>query len=420
MTALPAIRCEHSRLAPLDSLTPHPKNPNTHSPEQIERLAEIIAYQGFRHPIVVSKRSGFIVAGHGRLAAAERLGMREVPVDEQDFESDEAEYAFLVSDNAIAEWALLDLAAVNLEVPALGPDFDINMLGIKDFTIDAAERDEDPDAVPEPPKVAKTKRGELWLLGEHRVLCGDAVSDVDIQRLTAAEKGALAFTSPPYNAGTFHPTGAKVNVPARTEKYMTVTDDMSDADYEQFLGDVIKKYVAACETVMINVGLLEGNKRAVVRLLGKHHATFKDTIYWRKATSTPHIQPGIMTMVVEPIFCFGEHNSRCFRGANFRGNFNNVIEGANASGNEFAAIHAATFPVYLPQIAIEQFTQRGALVVDPFGGSGTTLIACEATGRRCAMMELDPLYVDVILQRFAAFSGVDPVREDGVKWSELQ
>jgi hypothetical protein len=123
----------------IETLTPHPRNPNTHSREQIERLAKLIEYQGFRHPIIVSKRSGFVVAGHGRLEAAKRLAMTEVPVDEQDFESDEAEYAFLVSDNAIAQWASLDLSAINLELPELGPDFDIDLLGLKDFALDPSE-----------------------------------------------------------------------------------------------------------------------------------------------------------------------------------------------------------------------------------------------------------------------------------------
>lgn len=129
-----------------NTLIPHPKNPNHHSAAQVERLAQLISYQGWRLPIIVSKRSGYIVSGHGRLQAAIKAGDTEVPVSLQDFQDDESEYAFLVSDNSIASWAVLDVGAVNLEVTHLGPDFDLIHLGLKDFTIDCEkeqQRDEE-------------------------------------------------------------------------------------------------------------------------------------------------------------------------------------------------------------------------------------------------------------------------------------
>ena len=123
----------------IDQLTSNPRNPNKHSPEQIKRLSELIQYQGWRLPIIVSKQSGFIVSGHGRLEAAKLLGLKKVPVTYQDFLDDTQEYAFLVSDNAIASWAELDLSSINSFVPDLGPDFSIDLLGFKTFTIDAFE-----------------------------------------------------------------------------------------------------------------------------------------------------------------------------------------------------------------------------------------------------------------------------------------
>lgn len=130
------IKCAYDELVRVCDLKAHPKNRNKHPKEQIERLCEILKYQGWRKPIVVSNRSGFITAGHGRLAAAKLLKMKEVPVDFQDYESDEVEYADVTADNAVALWAELDLSAINLDLGDLGPDFDINMLGIKDFTLD--------------------------------------------------------------------------------------------------------------------------------------------------------------------------------------------------------------------------------------------------------------------------------------------
>ena len=117
-------------------LKSHPKNPNKHTPAQIDRLCELIKYQGFRVPIIVSNQSGYIVSGHGRLEAAIKLGMAEVPVYYQDFKDEEQEYAFLVSDNAISSWAELDLSGINIEIANLGPDFNIDLLGVKDFKID--------------------------------------------------------------------------------------------------------------------------------------------------------------------------------------------------------------------------------------------------------------------------------------------
>lgn len=127
---------------PIKELKPNPKNPNKHPEEQIERLAKIIRYQGWRSPIIVSNQSGYIVAGHGRLEAAKKLGFTTVPVQYQDFENEDQEYAHMTADNAIASWADLDLSGINLEVPNLGPDFDIEFLGLKDFKIDAFENEQ--------------------------------------------------------------------------------------------------------------------------------------------------------------------------------------------------------------------------------------------------------------------------------------
>ena len=133
------IACAYSELKDPSLLLPSSKNPNVHSEAQIERLAKLIEYYGFRHPIVVSKNSGFIVAGHGRWMAATKLGLKEVPVDYQEFDTPDAEYSFMVADNAVALWSELDLASINAEMINLGPDFDVDLFGIEDFKIDLNE-----------------------------------------------------------------------------------------------------------------------------------------------------------------------------------------------------------------------------------------------------------------------------------------
>jgi hypothetical protein len=134
------IESKEIQLVDINRLVNNPKNNNKHPPEQIERLSKLIAAHGFRNPIVVSKRTGYVVAGHGRIAAAKGLGINLIPVMYQDFENEAQEYAYLTSDNAIASWAELDLSAVNTEMLDLGPDFDIELLGLKDFTIEPIEK----------------------------------------------------------------------------------------------------------------------------------------------------------------------------------------------------------------------------------------------------------------------------------------
>lgn len=134
------IHCLYDELIDPAKLKDHPKNRNKHGQDQVERLARLYEYHGIRHPIVVSRGSGYIVAGHGRKMAALSAGLKEMPVVYQDFETPEAEYAFIQADNAIASWAELDLAGINMDLSALGPDFDIDMLGIKDFTLDVTEK----------------------------------------------------------------------------------------------------------------------------------------------------------------------------------------------------------------------------------------------------------------------------------------
>lgn len=136
------IKAKEITFVDIESLIPNPKNNNKHPKEQIERLSKLIKYQGFRNPLVVSNRSGFVLCGHGRIEAAKLAGMKKVPVMYQDFENEAQEYAYLTSDNAIASWAELDLSAVNSEVLEMGPDFDIDLLGIEDFVIDMSEDDE--------------------------------------------------------------------------------------------------------------------------------------------------------------------------------------------------------------------------------------------------------------------------------------
>lgn len=163
------FNCSYLELIEPHKLTPNPKNPNIHSKEQIDRLAKIIDYQGQRSPIVVSNRSGFITKGHGRLEAIKKLGWEKVAIDKQDYEDEAQEYADIVADNAIAEWAQLDLKQINMDFLDLGPELDLEMLGLKDFIIEPLEKLEGLTDEDEVPEVAHpiTRRGDVWLLGAY-------------------------------------------------------------------------------------------------------------------------------------------------------------------------------------------------------------------------------------------------------------
>jgi len=194
------IRSQKIEMVSIDTPIPYDKNMNQHTDEQIERLCKLIEYQGFRNPLVLQLGTNRIATGHGRLMAAKKMGMTEVPVIYQEFESEEQFYAYVVSDNAIQEWASLDLSQINLDMLDLGPELDIDMLGLKDFVIEPIEKFDagcDEDEVPGVENPI-TKRGDVWLLGRHRLMCGDSTMIDDVEKLMNGEKADMVFTDPPY------------------------------------------------------------------------------------------------------------------------------------------------------------------------------------------------------------------------------
>jgi len=224
------FKCTYTTLLDIsdERLKPNPKNNNRHTVLQIERLAKIIQFQGQRSSIVISNQSGFIVAGHARLEAMKELGWKQVAVDFQDFENEDQEYAHMTADNEIARWAELDFSLLNSEVPGLGPDFDIELLGLKNFEIEPLDKLNplvDPDEIPEA-KETRCKPGDIWQLGEHRLFCGDATLITDVQVLMQSEVADMVWTDPPYN----------VAYEGKTKEALTIKNDkMSAEDFRNFL-----------------------------------------------------------------------------------------------------------------------------------------------------------------------------------------
>jgi len=391
----------------VDSLIPYVKNSRTHSDAQVAQIAASIKEFGWTNPILVDGDNG-IIAGHGRLMAARKLGYKEVPTIELADLTETQKRAYIIADNRLALNAGWDNEMLTIELNDLLADgFALELLGFDPKELNALLEPEvvqgltDEDAVPDVPEEPKTKLGDIYQLGNHRLMCGDSTSIDAVDRLMDGKRADICFTSPPYNAGSLEIKGN-----ARTKKkYNLFDDNQSEDDYKDFLIANLNCIFAVSNEVLYNIGLVEGNKKVILDVLSHYREQFKDIIYWKKNNVAPHIQGGVINNLVEFILCFGD-GKRKFQNAQFsQGSYYNVIEGASAAGNEFSKIHKATFPSYLPENIIQNFCPIQGKVLDTFGGTGTTMIAAEKLGRHSYLMELDPKYCDVIVKRWEDFTG---------------
>lgn len=416
MSKIAPVRCEYTELLPVNQLKPHPKNRNQHPTEQLARLAKLISFHGFRHPVIVSKLSGFIVAGHGRWEAAKIIGLKEVPVDYQDFDDEAAEYAFLVSDNAIAAWAELDLSGINADIGDLGPDFDIDLLGIENFVVEPADKLDpqcDEDDVPEAPVDPKTRLGDVYQLGRHRLMCGDSTSIDAVERLMDGEKAGMVLTDPPYGMfldadfsslkGSLKAIGKKSG--SQGNKYENVI-----GDHEDFSPELIHTIFAAfgaCKEVF-----LFGADYYAEHLPNKNDGSW---LVWDKRKES---QAEAIGAEFELCWSKQKHKRRVLRH-----DWSGFLSSKNTQDAR-NRVHPTQKPVTLFEDMIQQWGNEGDNVVDLYGGSGSTLIACEKTGRQCFMMELDPAYVSVIIERWRKFTGKEAylLNEDGSQtaWTDVK
>jgi DNA modification methylase len=374
----------------ITELKPHPKNPNSHTKDQIERLSKVMKYQGFRSPIRVSNLSGYIIAGHGRLLAAKKLGLKEVPVIYQDYESDDQEYADLVADNALAEWSELDLGSINTDIADLGPDFDIDMLGLKDFEIEFADKldpQSEEDEVPEYVE-PKTKLGDIYQLGNHRLMCGDSTSIDAVEKLMNGQKADMVFTDPPYGVSY------QSNMRTKSEKFAVIENDETFlSEWVNVLPVVSHGWVFVWTTWKVLGKWLE-----ITSPLGN----MSNMIIWDKGGGGIGDLNKTFSTDYEIALVFN-------REASITGK---RLGSVWSIGKDRAAEykHPTQKPVELAETAILNCTNNRDKILDLFGGSGSTLIACEKTNRRCFMMELDPKYCDVIVARWEKYTGKEAVR----------
>lgn len=390
-----SVFCAFDEIVEISKLKENPRNPNTHPTVQIELLAQIIRKTGWRAPITVSNLSGFIVKGHGRLQAAKAAGLKQCPVEYQNFIDEEEELAALLADNKLAELAEIDVE----KLTDIFKDYEFEDLSLTGYSqeefdelVDVFEEAEllgDPDEVPEEVET-RCKLGDIWQLGNHRLMCGDSTIISDVEKLMNDSRADMFLTDPPYNVNYEGGTNDKLKIQ---------NDNMEDAQFRQFLYDafttadmVMKEgavfyiwhadsegynFRGACKDIGWTVRqCLIWNKNSMVLGRQDYHWKHEPCLYgWKEGASHLWASDRKQTTVID---------------------FNKPQRNGE---------HPTMKPVGLFDYQIKNNTKGGDIVLDLFGGSGTTLIACEQNKRIAYLMELDPHYCDVIITRWEKLTG---------------
>lgn len=405
-----------------NKLKPHPKNARTHSKKQIRQIADSIERFGFTNPILIDENNA-VLAGHGRLAAAKLLGLPEVPTVVVAGLSDAHKRAYVLADNKLAEKAGWDKGALAVELNELAPilaeaGLDISLTGFEPPEIDGLlgdlldpERDPADDPPPLVPE-AVSSVGDLWLLEQHRLLCGDARQGPQLRKLMGGERAAMVFADPPYNVLVRSIQGRGKT---KHGEFAMASGEMSKAQFTAFLIDTLTQSVrhsadGAIHYVCMDWRHLEEMIEAGNTVYTEH----KNLVVWNKTNAG---QGSFYRSQHELIFVFkngdGPHTNNIELGQHGR-NRSNVwtyagVNSFRAGRMDELSAHPTVKPVALVADAMRDCSRRGDIVLDPFMGSGTTILAAERVGRRAYGLELDPLYVDAAIRRWQSFTKRDAI-----------
>lgn len=380
------------KTASVSSLIPYARNSRTHSDEQVSKIAASIKEFGFLNPVIVDGESG-IIAGHGRVMAAQKLGMEIVPVIEASHLTDAQRRAYIIADNRLALDAGWDDEMLRVEFAELGEaDFDLELTGFTLDEIDALQIEEveegltDEDAVPEVPEQPVTVEGDVWLLGKHRLMCGDSTSIDAVEKLMAGVTPNAVVTDPPYGIGIDGQKGSISKNPKHNRKH----HEKKGWDSERPDAGIFSWIVALGVPAVIWGGNYFADLLPPTR----------GWLYWSKGQDGLTMSDGELAWTTEdkPL------RSKTVNRAQLRG-----------------SVHPTQKPVQVMEFSIGylQTPQKGA-VLDLFGGSGSTMIACEKTDRRALIMERDPGYCDSAIKRWQDFTGQEAVLESsGDKFNDM-
>jgi len=407
-------------------LKPRSTNPRTHTPRQVKQIVASIQEFGFINPVLIDGTGG-IVAGHARTAAAIALGMTDVPTVCIDHLSQAQIRAYVIADNRLAEKAGWDRNLLALELQELSVDlnFDVTITGFEmaeiDLLIGETAATTAPDEVDEIPEVdrgvaAVSRPGDLWQIGDHALLCADALKPESYRRLLQTRRAQMVFTDPPYNvriAGNVSGLGR-----VKHREFAMASGEMTEVQFTAFLKRVLTNLVDFSTDGSIHFVCMDWRHlRELSDAAEKVYAELKNVCIWAKSNAG---MGSLYRSAHELIFVYkngtGGHINNVELGR-FGRNRTNVWNYPGASGfgkdrDNTLAMHPTVKPLALVSDAILDCSKRGGIVLDAFAGSGTTLLAAEKTGRRGYGIELDPHYIDLTIRRFADAYGLSAVHAD--------
>ena len=393
----------------IDRLLPYIRNARTHTDQQVAQVAASIREFGWTNPILVAA-DGTIIAGHARLAAARKLRMTEVPVIVLDHLTEAQRRALVLADNRLALDAGWDEEMLRVELASLQEDgFDLDIVGFTDEELEDLLRDPeetrdgltDEDAVPDEQETAITVPGDVWVLGDHRLLCGDATSMDAIQTVLAGGLADMVFTDPPYN----------VDYVGKTAKKLTIGNDALGGKFYDFLREACTNMLAVTKGA-IYICMSSSELHTLFRAFtdaGGHWSTF---VIWAKHHFT--LGRSDYQRMYEPIlYGWRDGTDHFWCGARDQGDVWFIKRPmANLE-------HPTMKPVELVERALRNSSKTQDTILDVFGGSGTTLIACEKSRRQARLIELEPRYCDVIIRRWQEYTGEKALLDGGGTFDDV-
>ena len=425
MTLMPTPTTLQTKQHPLASLHPDPRNPRVHKPAQIRQIAKSIQAFGFNVPLLVNAE-GKILAGHGRYLAARQLGLEFVPVIALEHLTPQQAQAFAVADNKLTENASWDptlLGQIFLELSALDLDFSLDATGFTmgeiDVHIEGLNLTPQGSGVPDPAdqfavsaQNAVTRLGDLWILGPHAVLCGDALQAADFETLMRGKQAAMVFVDPPFNVPIDgHVSG---NGKAQHREFAMASGEMSAREFTDFLTRAMQQLAAHSSNGSIHFHCMDWRHLPEILAAGAQvYRELKNLCVWAKdkgGMGSFYRSQHELVLVYKNGNAPHRNNIELGQYGRYRTNVWNY-PGANTlsrqgTEGDLLAMHPTVKPVALVADAILDCSARGDLVLDSFLGSGTTLLAAQRTGRVCYGLELDPLYVDTAIGRWQDMTGM--------------
>jgi DNA modification methylase len=404
------------KLIPIKEIKENPNNPRKLDKDKYQKLLKSIQDlpQMLEYRPIVVNSDMVVLGGNMRLKALKELKYKEVPIIIADELSEDQQKEFLIKDNlgyGVWDW---DMIANEWDLPLL-EDWGMDLP--TDFTTQ-----EELEAVEDDFEVADDIQtdivsGDLFEIGKHRLLCGDSTDSDAIAKLMNGKIANLSFTSPPYNAGKSEALSG--NTHTTDNKYNEYNDNQTQSDYLDLLIGFTNNALMNSEYLICNIQSLAGNKIALIEYLYQYKNQFIDVAIWDKGHGAPAMAENVMTSAWEYMFFISskENASRAIPNGNFRGTVPNIYRGKPQRNNEFSNVHAATFPIDLPEWAL-QFTTEGDIILDQFLGTGTTMVAAHQMKRNCYGMELDPKYCQVIIDRMIKLDPTIKIKKNGKPYAK--